>query len=163
MPEFKKALRDRVNEQIKNELNSSHEYLAMSAWFEEQDLPGMAVWMRNQAEEERKHALRFYQHLIDRDAKVELAGVDKPKGTFKKPVDVFKTALEHEREVTRQIYELYEVAQKEKDYATKVFLDAFVQEQVEEESTFEHLVAKMERVKEDPTALLILDKELGGA
>ncbi len=161
MPEFKKALRDRVNEQIKNELNSAHEYLAMSAWFEEQELPGMAGWMRHQADEERQHAMRFYNHLVERNAKVELNGVDKPDLSFKKPVEVFKTALKHEQEVTKQIYELYEAAQKQQDYALKVFLDDFVKEQVEEENTYDHLVHKMERIKDDPMGLLFLDKELG--
>jgi ferritin len=161
MPEFKKSLRDRVNEQIKNELNSSHEYLAMSAWFEENDLPGMASWMRTQAEEERGHAMKFYQHLIDRNAKVELQSVDKPKSTYKKPLDVFKTALGHEQEVTRQIYELYEEAQKQKDHALKIFLDWFVTEQVEEENTFDHIVAQVKRVGDDPAGLMLLDRELG--
>lgn len=161
MPALSDDLRTRVNQQIANELGASHLYLSMAAWFDEADLPGMAKWLRTQADEERGHAMKFYSHLIERNARVELAAIDKPRKDYDAPLDVFEDALRHERDVTKQIYELYEAARSQKDYALQVFLDWFVTEQVQEENMFDHLVAKFKRVEGEATGLMLLDKELG--
>ena len=62
-----KAIQDAMNEQIKNELYSAHQYLSMSAYCESATLPGFAHWMLTQAQEEREHAMKFYNFILDRD------------------------------------------------------------------------------------------------
>ena len=161
MPELNADLLELMNAQIANELHASHLYLAMAAYFDAEDYPGMAAWMRIHAEEEREHAMKFYHHIDHRGSKVELHAIEKPPANFSGPADVFEQALAHEREVTRQIHELYEAANAARDYALQVFLDWFVAEQAEEEDLFATTVAKVRRVENEPTGLMLVDQELG--
>jgi ferritin len=157
-----KAVQDAINEQIMYELYSGYTYLAMSAYFEEQGLPGFAKWMRLQAQEELKHAMRLFDHVAERGGHITLHAVDAPPASFDSPLDVFEKALAHEQHVTQRIHRLYELASKEKDYPAQVMLHWFVEEQVEEEQSVGHVVDALKRIGDDGGALLALDRELGG-
>jgi ferritin len=149
------------NDQIKNELQSAYLYLAMAAECESQSLPGCAAWLRNQWQEEIAHAMRFYDFIVDRDGHVELKALDAPGASPGTPLGIFERALENERGVTRSINGLYELVQKERDFASQPLLDWFVTEQVEEEATVSQIVDDLKRVGEQGEGLFILDKELG--
>ena len=125
-------LEDAMNTQIAAELYS-HLYLAMSAYCESEGLPGFARWFRLQSDEEREHALKFVRHVVDRGGGVTLAGIDAPETDFGSPQAAFEAALAHEMNVTMMIDGLYGMAQQHGDYASQVFLQWFVTEQVEEE------------------------------
>ena len=150
-----------VNEQINNELFSSYSYLSMSAYFEQQQFTGCAHWMRLQSQEEYGHAMRLYDFLIARNGRVELRPIAQPQFDFPAVPDVFQKALEQEQTVTQQIDALFELALKEKAFAALVELEWFVNEQVEEEKTARDVVHKFQLVKNDPAAMLELDRELG--
>jgi ferritin len=150
-----------VNDQIAMEFHSAYIYLAMSAYFESENLPGMGKWMRMQYEEEVVHALRFFDYQIEAGHDVVLSQIPKPVANFKSPLDVFKKALAHEKKVTASINKIYEVAVKAKDYPAQIMLQWFINEQVEEERTAGDIVAKLELIKNDGPALLMLDNELG--
>lgn len=149
------------NEQIDHEMYSSHLYLSMAAWFHSVDLDGFAAWMRVQAREETAHAMKFFEHLNERGARVELESIDKPKGAWKSPLEAFRAALEHEKFITSKINGLCKLADRESDYASRQFLDWFVKEQVEEEATASGIVAMLERIKDSGSALVMLDRQLG--
>ena len=156
-----KKIEAAFNDQIRNELQSAYLYLAMAADCDRQSLPGCATWLRSQWEEEIAHAMRFYNFIIDRDGTVELKALDAPKVSFGSPLAVFEGALENEREVTASINSLYELVQKERDYASQPLLDWFVTEQVEEEATVGQIVDDLRRVGDQGEGLYLLDKELG--
>jgi ferritin len=156
-PELAKLL----NEQINNEMASSYAYLAMAAWFEQTPYTGFAQWMFTQSREETTHALKFYQYLADRDAKVELEPVAKPKQDFESALDVFEHSLHQEQKVTAQINDLYEVAEKVKDHASKNLLLWFLNEQMEEEKTVRDMLDRLKLAGSDPASLLVLDREAG--
>lgn len=147
------------NEQINNEMSSSYVYLAMAAWFEQTPYSGFASWMFNQSREETMHALKFYQYLVDRDAKVELQPIPKPKAVFKSPIDVFEHSLKQEQLVTQQINELFEVAEQVKDHASKNLLLWFLNEQMEEEKIVREMLDRLKLAGNDPASLLVLDRE----
>jgi ferritin len=150
-----------LNEQIKNELYSAYLYLAMSAHFEAASLPGFAKWTRMQANEEREHAMKFYDFIVDRGARVELMAIDKPPKEFGAPLEVFKEILAHEKKVTAMIYNLYEIALKEKDYPGQVLLQWYISEQVEEEKNAGLIVDQLQMV-EDRTGMMInIDHHVG--
>ncbi len=149
------------NDQVTLELESAHQYLALSAWLESEGLPGMAHWMRLQAAEENDHAMKFYRFLIDRGVGVELGPLPKPKSEFGSVVDVFRASLAAEQRVTAAIHNLYSMATDARDFAAYPLLDWFVDEQVEEESTVQQIIDDLERTDGNGHALLMLDRELG--
>lgn len=148
-----------LNEQINNEMASSYAYLAMAAWLEQTPYRGFAQWMFAQSREETTHALKFYQYLVNRDAKVELQPVAKPKQDFKSPLDVFEHSLKQEQKVTAQINRLYEVAEKVRDHTSKNLLLWFLNEQIEEEKQVKDMRDRLKLAGSDPASLLTLDRE----
>jgi ferritin len=156
-----KTMQDALNEQIKNELYSAYIYLSMSAYFEDSNLPGFAHWMRVQAQEEVEHAMRFYSFINERGGRVILQAIDQPPIEFESPLDVFERTLEHEQLVTGMIHQLYALAVQEKDYASQVFLQWFVTEQVEEEDSATQIMETLKLIGDKRQVLLMLDRELG--
>jgi len=156
-----KTLQDAINEQLKNELYSGYLYLSMTAYFEADNLPGFAHWMRVQSEEEVGHAMKFFDFVYDRGGRVLLHAIDQPPTEFDSPLNVFERTLEHERKVTSLINQLYELALQEKDYPAQVLLHWFIEEQVEEERNAQQIVNMLKMIQHKPQALLMLDKELG--
>ena len=150
-----------INAQINNELFSMYSYLSMSAYCEHKQFRGCAHWMRMQSTEEHGHAMRLYDFLIARQGRVKLAPIAEPQFEFASLPDVFQKAFEQEQAVTKQINGLYEMAFNEKAFAALVELEWFINEQVEEEKTARDIVYKFQLVKDDPAALLDLDRELG--
>jgi ferritin len=155
------SLVDALNEQLKHELYSSYLYLAMSAYCDDQNLPGFAHWMRLQADEEREHAMKFFDFIQDRDGRVVLQSLAQPPREFGSPTGVFEQVLAHEQEVTSLIEQLYRKAASEPDHATQIFLEWFISEQVEEEKTALQILETLRMAGDSKVALLMLDRELG--
>jgi ferritin len=113
-------VQDALNEQINTEFSSSYNYLAMSAYCENQNFRGCAHWLRMQSDEEHMHALKLYHFMINRSAKVVLKEIKTPQSQFTSIPQVFQDALAQELEVSRRIDHLYELAFKEKAFAALV-------------------------------------------
>lgn len=156
-----KSVEAAINDQIAKEFFASHLYLSMAAWFEEQNLPGFATWMRMQTEEERAHAMRLFNYLIDAGGRVRLQALAAPTVEFTSPLQVMKESLKHEQKVTASIRKLYELADKEKDYGTQAHLQWFITEQQEEEKNVSDVIAQLEMAGDNKVALLFVDRELG--
>lgn len=156
-----KALEEAINEQIKNELYSAYLYLSMSAYFEAENLPGMARWMRLQSDEEVSHAMKFFDYLYDRGSRVVLRAIDQPPAEFEGPLDIFQKALAHEKKVTGMINDIYALAVKENDYPSQVMLQWFIEEQVEEEKSAGDVVAMLEMIGTHTPSIIMLDRQLG--
>src|SRR5512140_3244835 len=107
-----------INRQLNAELQSSYLYLSMAAWLESQTLRGLAHWMRVQAHEEYGHAMKFYDYLVERGAKVDLLAVDAPQKEWKSPLAMFEHVYAHEQKVTGLIDALAAMADAAKDRAT---------------------------------------------
>ena len=156
-----KTMQEAVNDQINKELYSSYLYLSMAAYFEDKNLPGFAKWMYVQADEERTHGMKFYEHLVDRGGRVMLNAIAAPVTEWKSNLEVFKQVQSHEAGVTASINALYELALKEKDYPAQVLLQWFITEQVEEEKNAAEIVQQLEMIDAHGTAVLMLDHQLG--
>ena len=153
-------VRTAINEQINREFHAAYLYLAMAAHFEAEALEGFAHWMRLQAQEEQGHAMRLFDYLLERGARVELGTIEAPPAGFDSPLSIAEQALEHERKVSEQINRIYALSAERGDFATQVHLQWFVAEQVEEESTGERMVERLRMAGDSRAALLILDREL---
>jgi ferritin len=155
------SVQNAMNEQIKNELYSAYFYLAMAAYFESKNFGGFAHWMEMQAKEEQSHAMKLYGFVNERGGRVELQAIDQPPMDFESPLAVFEKVLSHEQLVTSMIHDLYALAVKENDYASQVFLQWFVSEQVEEEANATEIVEQLKMVGDRGHALLMMDRALG--
>jgi len=149
-----------LNQQINKEFYSAYLYLDFSNYFEDVGLDGFANWYKIQAQEERDHAMLFYQYLQNENQKVTLEAIAKPDKVFSCHMDVLKAGLEHEEYVTSLINDIYAAAYNVKDFRTMQFLDWFVKEQGEEESNANDLITKMELFGSDPKSLYMLNQEL---
>ncbi len=136
-----RAMNAKLNEQVTAEFSAAHMYLAMMSVFERMGLKVLAGRFREQHEEELEHALKIIDYVNEVGGTVALEAVPKPKGDFKSVEAIVETALEGEKKVTRMINELAALADSEKDYATRSFLNWFIDEQVEEVSTMTELLA----------------------
>jgi len=142
------AMQAKLNQQVTHEFHASQSYLAMSCQFEVRGLKNLAALFRKQSNEERGHALKLVEYLLDVGADVSLGEIPAPKTAYATPLAAIEAAIKHEKKVTRQIHDLVALADKEKDYATRSFLNWFVDEQVEEINSMEH-VEQLARMAED--------------
>lgn len=151
-----------INEQINAEFYSAYLYLSMSSWFDSTGLKGFANWERVQAQEERDHALKFFDYLCARGGRVIMKPIEAPPSTWKNPQDAFETQLDHELKVTELINNLVNLAMQEKDHATVNFLQWFVSEQVEEEENARTILDQLKMISQEKGVglLYMLDKEM---
>ena len=149
------------NEQIKHELESAYLYLSMAAYFHKNGWDGMANWMRKQAREEQKHAMRFFEHIVDRDGRVQLAALAQPKLEWNSATDAWEAAYKHEQFITSRIHTLAKLIEDEKDYTARPMLDWFLNEQIEEEAQTLQVLDKAQKTGNSAGGLMVLDHHLG--
>lgn len=149
------AMNTKLNEQIKHEFGASQAYLAMACMFADMGLESLSAFFRKQTEEERQHALKILDYVLEIGGKVQIHPLEAPAHEYPSVAATIDAALEHEKKVTRQIHDLVTLADQEKDYPTRSFLQWFVDEQVEEVSSMEHL-AKVAQLA-SKTSILHLD------
>lgn len=147
-------------EQIQAELYSANLYLSMSAHFANEGLMGFSHWMRIQYQEETAHALKFFDYMLSRGEKVVMPYIEEPPCVWENAVDVFDATLEHERGVTQRINNLVYLVRAERDFASDIFLNWFVSEQVEEEQNVNDILSNLKMIRGEGQGMLMLDKEM---
>ncbi len=150
-----------INEQLNFELASGYIYKGMEAYFGKEGYDGFKNFMKLQAEEEYEHHQKFAEFLYEVDCTVEYKAIPDVKNDYESPKAAIEAALEHEKEVTKRIHNLYEIALEEKDYEAITTLDWFLNEQVEEEDNFRHILDQYELLDDAKTTTYWIDKELG--
>lgn len=155
------ALEKAFNQQITFEFEASMVYRQLAIEMDELDLPGMAAWLRHQADEEIVHANKFIDHLADRDNHAAIGAIAAPKVKVTSVLDCFEQALAHEQAVSAAIRELYLAAEKAGDLDSRPLLNWFLEEQIEEEATVSEIVGRVRLIDNDGPGLLRLDEELG--
>ena len=154
------AIQKALNLQVKKEFDSAYLYLSMSFYCESIKMCGCAHWLKIQWQEEIAHGMKLLEFINNREARVFLDTIEKPRHDWESVLEIFQQAHEHEKLVTQMIYELYAKAANENDYATQVALQWFVTEQIEEEKMAGDIVTDLVRVGDDPTGLLLVDQKL---
>lgn len=149
-----------LNEHLKLEFRAAHEYLAMSIWLAEHDLPGFAKWMRQQSSDELTHAQRIIDHLVELDQKVVLPAVAAPPNSWASALELCEHVLQNEQEVTASINNLYAEAERTKDRGAVILLQWFVSEQMEEEAGARAVLGRIRLAGNSGLGLLMVDQEL---
>jgi ferritin len=152
---------DALNAQVNLEQYSAQLYLAMSAHCEAKSFRGFALWLRIQAQEENKHALKLVDFVLDRGGRLDLRGIEAPPKEFGSITQVFEKILEHERKITETINNLFELSRTEKDFASEITLQWYVTEQVEEESNVGQILDQLRAVGEQGGGIWYLDSKMG--
>ena len=156
-----KRVAELINDQINKEFYSAYLYLDFANYYGSVGLDGFENWYKIQAQEERDHAMLFFQYLENNGEKITLEAIAKPDKVFESHIDPLKAGLEHEKYVTSLINNIYEAAHEVKDFRTMQLLDWFVQEQGEEEKNASDMITKMELFGSDAKGLYMLNSELG--
>ncbi|MEW6535353.1 MAG: ferritin [Candidatus Auribacterota bacterium] len=155
-----KQMQDKLNDQINLELYSSYIYASMAAYFDSINLDGFSSWMKAQAGEELKHAMKVFGYVCERAGRVELKAIAAPKIDWASPLAAFEDAYKHECHVSSSYHKLVDVCQSEKDFATLNFIQWFIAEQVEEEDSVLKIVEQLKIVKDAPGGLFMIDRGL---
>ncbi|MGI5950083.1 ferritin [Peptoniphilus sp.] len=155
-----KKLLDMLNKQYNFEVESAIVYKGMSLWAEKENWPGVANFLEQQAIEELLHADRIENYLFALDYDIKIEAVPAPKSEFESVLEIFKEALEHEKQVTANFMEIMKEAKECGDIKTESQVYWFIDEQVEEEANFVDLITTLERIDNSPAALFQFDAEL---
>lgn len=150
-----------INNLIQIEYQSAYLYLAMSNYFNRMNLTGIGHWFRVQHDEERGHALKLIDYLIDRNGVVEIKEIPGQPINFGNTVEAFQAVLKHEQYVTASYKRAYEMAQEEGDQQSIVIFQEFLKEQTEEEAQTMIILGRFELAGNNSSAILLLDQELG--
>ena len=143
---LKKSVEDICNRQVEREGFSSILYLAMASWAETQGYSGIAAWLYEQAEEEKEHMLKFMSYINERGGHAIMPAFEQPPAKFSDIPSLFDQVLEHEQYISESINEIVALVDKEKDFATLNWIQWFVSEQVEEESSVQEIIDKLNLV-----------------
>jgi ferritin len=159
---MKTSILQALNQQIQHEQNNAHIYQGVALYFKGMNLNGLAAWMEKQVADERDHARRLIDHVVDRGGAVQLGALPAPRTSYENPLDAVKMVLALEKSTTGKINNLYELAKKEKDHPLEIALHWFISEQVEEEQWASELAGLMEQFHKNPGQLYMLDHRWGG-
>jgi len=157
---MKKTVENALNRQMNEEWSSAYLYLSMVAYSESKSLDGIAHWMREQVKEEMMHAQKFFDFIVDLGGKPKLEAIEAPRATWPGPLALFEATLKHEKYITSLIHKLVDLAMKESDHPSITFLQWFVTEQVEEESTVDAIIEKLKLVGDKGHGIFMIDREL---
>ncbi|MCH9812790.1 MAG: ferritin [Epsilonproteobacteria bacterium] len=148
-----------LNVQLNKEFYSAYLYLGMSTWCADVGYNGSANWFMAQYEEERSHAIKVYNYMLDQGSKIELLTIEQPEIAYDSLLQCFEESLTHEQMMTHSFNELCDQAIKEKDHASYGFFQWFVQEQIEEEASVGEIIAKLKLVG-DGNGIFMIDNQL---
>ncbi|MBB6633972.1 ferritin [Cohnella thailandensis] len=154
------TLLDKLNDQMNYEFYSSQVYLAMAAYCSAESYDGFANFFVVQAEEEKFHAMKIYHFINQMGKRAVVTGMPNPQVEYESLLDAFEHSYAHEQTVTKRIYALSDAAWEDREHATINFLKWFIDEQVEEEDTFDSIIQKLRRIDVDSNALYMMDAEL---
>ena len=159
--EINEKFQKQLNEQVTAEHQAALVYTQLAYELDRLSFDGMSSWMKAQADEERVHAQKFAQHLLDRDARVDIETIEMPSLKISTPLDAFEASLEHERKVSALIRDLVKTADEVGDIDSRNLLNFFLEEQIEEEATVSNIIDRIKLVGNDGSGLLRIDAELG--
>lgn len=155
-----KAIETALNDQVRLEAESSQIYLAMASWAEIKGFEGVANFMYAQSDEEREHSLKLVKYINERGGHAIVTELKGPKTEYKSLKEIFESQLKHEIFVSESINELVRITLEAKDYATHNFLQWYVAEQIEEESTARTILDKLNLIGDDKGGLYLFDNDI---
>ncbi len=153
-----KKVEEMLNAQVEKEGYSSQLYLAMASWAESEGYEGISSWFYAQADEERDHMLRIIRYINERGGNAIVSEIKKPPKSYPGILQVFNDVMEHEQFISASINDIVALCVEEKDYTTHNWLQWFVAEQIEEESSVQAILDKLKLVGE--SSMYLFDRDI---
>ncbi len=135
-----KNMNEKLNAQITHEFYSSYMYRQMASWFDASGLKILHQRFLTQANEEQMHATKLIDYLQKAGGTLRLGAIEAPPCEYDGVADVLARTYKHEQGVTKKIHQLVAQAEKDEDYSTRSYLQWYIDEQVEEESSFSDML-----------------------
>lgn len=158
-----KRVEEVLNQQVEKEASSSHLYLSMASWAENQGYNGTAKFLYTHSDEERFHMLKLVRFINERGGEAIIPPIAKPPVSFDSMIKIFQSLLEHEIVVTESINNVVDVCLQEKDYTTHNFIQWYVSEQLEEEALARTIMDKLQLIGGDKGGLYLFDRDMENA
>ena len=158
-----KRVEEVLNKQITKEASSSHLYLSMASWVENQGYNGTAQFLYKHSDEERFHMLKLVKFINERGGVAKIPAIEKPPISFDSMIKIFESLLKHEIVVTESINNVVDVCLQEKDYTTHNFIQWYVSEQLEEEALARTIMDKLRLIGGDKGGLYLFDRDMENA
>lgn len=152
---------DLLNYRIEQEEFSSRLYLSMSLWLTNEGYLGAGKLFKKFSDEELLHAEKAKEMLLANGLQPITPALEKPEQDFKSLPKVIEMAFDHEKEITRQCYDLTKAAFKEDNFMVAELGLWYAKEQAEELDKFQNLMDRLEAFGTDPDLLRELDDEMG--
>jgi ferritin len=149
-----------LNEQIVKEGYSSNLYLAMASWADTEGYAGVAQWLFAQAEEERMHMMKIFNFINERGGHAVVPSFEQPPASFEGIKKLFDQVMAHEQYISGSINDIVALTIEEKDFATNNWVQWFVTEQVEEESTVQAIIDKLNMLGDQQ--MYMFDRDIMG-
>lgn len=149
-----------LNEQIVKEGYSSNLYLAMASWADTEGYAGVAQWLFAQAEEERMHMMKIFNFINERGGHAVVPSFEQPPASFEGIKKLFDQVMAHEQYISGSINDIVALTIEEKDFATNNWVQWFVTEQVEEESTVQAIIDKLNMIGDQQ--MYMFDRDIMG-
>ena len=149
-------VKELMNNQITRELESAYLYLEFSNFFDSKNLDGYANYYRVQAKEEIDHAMVIYDYMHKANESVRLMVIKPPHDEYKNIEDILNANLKAEQDITKSINDIYEATIKNSDFSSKIFMQWFINEQLEEEENANKMIDDYKLFKNN---LFELDKK----
>lgn len=153
-------LLDGLQQHLNMERQAHSAYFAASIWFAERELRGFSRFFQSESANEHSHAGRVGDYLIARGQTIILQALEAPNQTWEAPVDLMATSFLLECDLTTSLQQLYAMAERASDIRTTVFLDPIIEQQLQSEHEFAHLLGRVRFAGHEAAALLIIDNEL---
>ncbi len=157
--EMEKALSDQMNKEI----SASHIFMSYGIWADDKGYAGIANFLWRHSQEERNHAIKFMEYVLNRGGKPKVETIPEPPKDPENLTECFDNVFRHEVDNTTSIYKIVDQSLAEKDWATWNFIQWFVKEQIEEETLAMDLIDKLKIAGGDRASdesLFTLDKAL---
>lgn len=155
------SIRKALNDQVVKEFYSAYLYRSMSSDMKAAGYKGYAHWLMKQYEEEMEHGEKIIAYIEDRDGTVDFGQIDAVTSRFDCPLKVAEVALAHEQYVSESIRTIFRAAREEGDIETEIFLQWFITEQIEEESSSTDVKNGFEAAGDCKGLRFMFDAQLG--
>ena len=129
-----------LNNHLNEEHYSANLYFNMSGWCSKQGLKGCEAFLKNHSAEEHTHLEKLNDFIKKVSGQPIMGAMKEPEHDFSSVEEVFEKIVKHEQYITSLIKNLVSKAMDDKDYITLKFLEWFINEQLEEEELFNHIM-----------------------